>query len=281
MSRLVLGGALLGKFPQSDVDQLLHAAHECGIDKIETASGYIDSEKRIGKFLKGQSIFSINSKVGWPDLSMFTPSGIRVSVENSLRDLGIEQIGTLFIHSLDKMYLTDENVSALVRLKAEGKIAQIGYSGDGDNLSAAVKRNSFDDFMMTFNIINQANSDILAVLPNHYGIYFKVPLARAIWAQRLTFYRRVANFTPIRKVFNKPPFTDTDRNRFFKLKRQMANKDYATEFLKFALFSGNANQYVVLGASSSLHIRHAVGVESQKPDLIQISSYSSLWNEIK
>jgi hypothetical protein len=281
VSRLVLGGASLGKYPQSEVDLLLNTARECGIDKIDTASGYGDSEKKIGRFLKGQGVFRINSKVGLADPFLFTPTGIRASVENSLKDLGLEQIETLFIHSLDKTYLTNENMSELVRLKEEGKIARLGYSGDGNNLHAARQRNSLDDFMMTFNIIDQTNSNIFNKLSTHHGIYFKIPLAQGIW-RSLRFDRRLASLPIIRRVFRKPPLPDSwldYRDRFIRLKSQMKSKDYPTEFLKFALFSGNSNQYVVLGTNNPLHIRDAVCVESQKPDVSQISSYLSLWAE--
>jgi aryl-alcohol dehydrogenase-like predicted oxidoreductase len=216
MSRLVLGGASFGKFSQSSVDLLLHAAIECGIEKIDTAPGYGDSEKRIGQFLNGQSLFSINSKVGMPDPSLFSPSGIKFSVENSLRDLGVEQIETLFIHSLDKR------------------------------------------------------------------LYYKMPLAQGIWTS-LRFDRRVAIFKPLRKLFGKPPLPDSwldYKHRLINFQSQVATNDYATEFLKFALFSGNSSQYVVLGTNSPHHIREAIRNESQQPDLIQIASYLSVWKDI-
>jgi aryl-alcohol dehydrogenase-like predicted oxidoreductase len=281
VSRLVLGGASLGKFPQSDADVLLNSAHECGIEKIDTSPGYGESEKRIGSFLKGRSVFAINSKVGMPDPSLFTPLGIRVSVENSLRDLGIEQIETLFIHSLNKVHFTDENVAVLARLKEDGKVAQIGYSGDGDNLHVAAQMESFDDFMMTFNIIDQSNQEILDKLPTHHDVYFKIPLAHGIW-RSITFDRRVASLRFVRKVFKKPPLPVSwldYRNRFMDFKSEIKSKDYATEFLKFALFSGDATQYVVLGTNNPLHIQDAVRIESQKPDKNQVSSYLSLWKD--
>lgn len=281
MSRLVLGGASLGKIPQSDVDFLLHTALECGIRKIDTAPGYGDSEKRIGKYLKGQDLFSINSKVGLPDPSLFTPAGIRNSVENSLRDLGIEQIETLFVHSLSKMYLTEDNIATLVHLKEEGKILKVGYSGDGENLNAAVQIESFDDFMMTFNIIDQSNLDKLEQLSRQNGIYFKMPLAQAIWTG-FRIDRRVASLTLLRKLLNKPPLPDTwldYKMRFEIFRDRLSSRDYVKEFLGFALFYGRATQRVVLGTISPQHLRDAVCIESEPPKGGQVYDYASLWAE--
>jgi aryl-alcohol dehydrogenase-like predicted oxidoreductase len=82
-SRLVLGAANYGKLTQSEVDRLLGTAYEQGINRIDTAHGYENSESRIGVFLKTNKEFEVNTKVGLPDPTVFTPSGIRLSIEES------------------------------------------------------------------------------------------------------------------------------------------------------------------------------------------------------
>jgi aryl-alcohol dehydrogenase-like predicted oxidoreductase len=279
---LVLGGASLGKMTQVETNLLLLTASECGIRRIDTAPGYGESEKRIGSFLKGRRTFVINTKVGLPDPSVFTPEGIRRSVENSLKDLGIEQVGTLFIHSLDQSYLRDENIDSLIRLKMEGKIARVGYSGDGADLAAAVRIGALDDFMAIFNIIDQANEDRLKGLASHEQIYFKIPLAQAVWSG-FRLDRRLASLKMVRETFHKPPLPDTwldYKTRFARFRGAMSNNDYAAEFLKFALFSGSSQQQVVLGTTSPQHVQDAVHIESFGPNSIQISKYVSLWREL-
>lgn len=63
-SRLVLGAANYGKIGQTEVDKLLEIALEHGINTIDTAHGYENSEARIGVSLKTYKEFEVNTKVG-------------------------------------------------------------------------------------------------------------------------------------------------------------------------------------------------------------------------
>lgn len=204
-SRLVLGGATYGRISQTEVNQLLETALESGITRIDTAHGYEGSEEKIGLFLRGKIQFEVNSKVGRPDPSIFTPLGIRSSVEDSLRRLGIDSLGTLFVHSLDAKFLTKENIATMLLLKQEGKIRRIGYAGDGNNLRSAVDLGAFDDFMATFNIIDQSNAQIIKKMPTDSGIHYKLAMGQAIWTD-LELKRRIRNNKSLRFLFRRPPF---------------------------------------------------------------------------
>ena len=121
-SRLVLGTANYGRLSQVEVDKLLGTALECGIDKLDTAHRYEDSEKKIGVSLRLNQGFKINTKACPYGPEFFTPTGIRCSIEESLRRLGIESTGTFFAHSIPSKFLTDENIETMILLKKEGKI---------------------------------------------------------------------------------------------------------------------------------------------------------------
>ena len=95
-SRLVLGAANYGRMTQREVNQLLETALTCGISRVDTAHGYEESEERIGNFLRSGIHFDINTKVGLPNPEVFTPSGIKLSVEESLKRLGIESLRNAF-----------------------------------------------------------------------------------------------------------------------------------------------------------------------------------------
>ena len=282
-SRLVLGAANYGKLTQIEVDRLLGTAYELGINRIDTAYGYENSEVRIGAFLKNNKEFEVNTKVGLPDPTVFTPSGIRFSIEESLRRLGLESLGTLFIHSLPAKYFTDENIAAMTSLKAEGKIKRIGYAGDGSNLGSAIKLAAFDDFMATFNIIDQSNSKEMKNLLDTSEIYYKLAMAQAVWTS-LEWKRRVKSHKLIRFLFNKPPVPESWADyclRFKQFRSEFDDNDFAAAFLQFGLFSGSAKQYVVLGTLSQQHIRDAVKIEQEPVDSksIQITKYESLWQK--
>jgi hypothetical protein len=280
-SRLVLGAANYGKLTQIEVDRLLGTAFELGINRIDTAYGYEGSEARIGAFLKNNKIFDVNTKVGLPDPTVFTPSGIRFSIEESLKRLGLESLGTLFIHSLPAKYFTDENITAMESLKAQGKIKRIGYAGDGNNLGSAVKLGAFDDFMATFNIIDQSNSNELKNILDTSEIYYKLAMAQAVWTS-LELNRRIKSQKLIRFLFNKPPVPESwvdYCSRFKKFRSGFDKKDFASAFLQFGLFSGSAKKYVVLGTLSQQHIRDAVKIEQEpvSSKSIQITKFEKLW----
>jgi len=280
-SRLVLGAANYGKIGQTEVDKLLGTASEYGINTIDTAHGYENSEARIGVSLKTYKEFEVNTKVGLPDPQVFTPTGIRLSVEESLKRLGLESLGTLFVHSLPAKHLTEENIAAMVSLKKEGKIKRIGYAGDGDHLGYAVEIASFDDFMATFNIIDQSNSKKLRNTLDTTKIYYKLVMAQAIWTS-LEWERRFKSQKLIRILFGKPPVPESWVDyclRFKSFKSGFDNKDFAATFLRFALFSGSAEQFVVLGTLNQQHIQEAAKVEQEDVGsaLNDVTKFEDLW----
>jgi aryl-alcohol dehydrogenase-like predicted oxidoreductase len=280
-SRLVLGTANYGKLSQGEVNKLLGTANELGINRIDTAYGYENSEYRIGRFLKSNKDFEVNTKVGLPNPNVFTPSGIRLTLETSLKRLGLDCLGTLFVHSLPAIYLTHENISAMVKLKTEGKIKRIGYAGDGNSLGTAVSISEIDDFMATFNIIDQSNLREIRRLSSTSEIYYKLVMAQAIWTS-LKLERRLKGNKFVRLLFNKPPEPETwidYCSRFRLFRSEFDGEDFAKIFLRYALFSGSAKQYVVLGTVNCQHIRNAVEIEQEPVDSksIHVTKYESIW----
>jgi len=282
ISRLVLGGASLGKLRTHDARVLLAAAQEAGITRIDTAPGYGDSENTIGEILKGKETFTVNTKVGVPGSTGLSPQLITRSVDESLRRLRVASIGTLFVHSLSKENLTDENIEAMEKLKVLGKVQKIGYSGDGDDLKGAVGKSAFDDFMLTFNIIDQSNSDAMADIQDLEGIYFKVSMAQAIWTSH-KLQSRVSSIQYMRKIFRKPPLPESwldYKMRFSKFKSSFLSKKYSEEFLRFALDYNGGQQFVVLGTNSPQHIRDAALIEASESSKAGLDHYLSLWDTL-
>jgi aryl-alcohol dehydrogenase-like predicted oxidoreductase len=184
MSRIVIGGAHFRSANQKFVDQLLDCAHDLGISTIDTAPSYGNSEILIGDYVGRKGNFRINTKVGMPDPSRFNPLGIIEQVKESSKRLGSAEIDTLFIHSLDRALITDENISSLLRLKKLGYVRKLGYSGDGKNLSFAKALGVFDSYMATFNPIDIGNKDELLSLGSEKDVYLKRILAGGIWKRR-------------------------------------------------------------------------------------------------
>lgn len=280
-SRLVLGTANYGRLAQVEVDRLLGTALELGLDKIDTAHRYENSEKKIGVFLKTHDNFSINTKACPQGPENFTPTGIRLSVEESLRRLKIERLGTLFVHSLPVRYLTSETIETMMSLKKEGKIKRIGYSGDGTDLSSAIGISVFDDFQFTMNIIDQSNSKYINRISNGADVYFKLIMAQAVW-KNLEWKMRMKSYNGVRFFFNKSPVSESwsdYSSRFNRMRSEIKEGNFAVSFLRFGLFSGLANQFAILGTNNPKHIWEAVQIESDKlnPEALNIYRYEELY----
>ena len=280
-SRLVLGTANYGRLSQAEVDKLLGTALELGIDKLDTAHRYDDSEKKIGVSLRLNQGFTINTKACPYGPEFFTPTGIRFSIEESLRRLGVESIGTLFTHSIPPKFLTNENIETMFLLKKEGKIERIGFSGDNSDLTYAIDIGTFDDFQVTMNIIDQANLHQVRRVPETSNVYYKLSMAQAVWTS-LKWKNRVKSNNRIRLLFKKPPVPASWSDyceRFNKMKPELNQEDFAATFLRFALFSGSAQQFVILGTTSKQHIQEAMMIESDQlhPEVVSIDQYENLY----
>ena len=57
-----------------------------------------------------------------------SPAYTRLQVEKSLKRLGVDQIDLYYLHRIDPTLPIEEAIGGLVRLKEEGKIAEIGLS---------------------------------------------------------------------------------------------------------------------------------------------------------
>lgn len=118
---------------------IIALAQDLGINLIDTAPAYGNSEERLGHLLSGQrQEWVICSKVGEEfdnDTGVsgfnFTPEHVRYSVERSLKRLNTDYIDMLLVHSdgndtdIIKQYGILE---LLTELKAEGKIRATGMS---------------------------------------------------------------------------------------------------------------------------------------------------------
>ena len=170
----------------------------------------------------------------------------------------------------------------MIELKDSGKVERIGYSGDSQDLDAAVLSGVLDDFMFTFNIIDQFNLKMMTSILEPAKVYLKIPFAQGIW-RSVSIERQITSLNVVRLIFNKPPLPETwidYKKRFKKFRAEMKSSDYPREFLKFALFAEGGKQFVVLGAKSINHIKSAIQFESEGAEGAHVAYYQSLWNEI-
>ena len=123
--------------PQSEVDRIIDAALEAGVNFIDTANVYNDggSEETLGHALKGRmdkvvlaTKFSFPRKRG-PNTWGASRYQLMQAVEQSLRRLQTDHIDVYFAHRWDDTTPIEETLRALDDLIRMGKVCYIGASG--------------------------------------------------------------------------------------------------------------------------------------------------------
>jgi aryl-alcohol dehydrogenase-like predicted oxidoreductase len=119
------------------VQVLLQAALDSGVNFIDTAPAYGESEGRLGRFIASQrKHWVLCTKCGETyrngrSIYDFSAAALRGSVEASLRRLQTDYVDVLLLHSdgrdLDILQRSDA-VETLMRLKASGKARAVGIS---------------------------------------------------------------------------------------------------------------------------------------------------------
>lgn len=148
---------------------LLDVARDLGINLLDTAPAYGNSEERLGKLLKAdRKQWLICSKVGeefseGQSTFDFSAAHTRMSVERSMRRLQTDYIDMVLVHSdgndLDIIHHS-EALQTLAELKQRGWIRAFGMSTktvEGGLLAAAQS----DVVMVTYNLNEQADVAVL------------------------------------------------------------------------------------------------------------------------
>jgi hypothetical protein len=189
VSVLGLGAADIGfKHATSrTVARLLASAIDTGVNVIDTAECYGDSEEQIGRALPSRRDYHLFTKCGHasgfgpPD---WTPGVLEQTIERSLRRLRTDHLDLLQLHSCSERILREGDVIAVLqRAKAAGKTRNIGYSGDGEAATYAIESGAFDALQVSISVLDQDAIDRLLPLARarQMGVLVKRPFARVAW----------------------------------------------------------------------------------------------------
>ena len=192
VSKLGLGlaqvGFQLGSAEYDTADKILNTALDNGINFLDTAAMYLDSESIVGKSVgHRRDEYFLATKAGTgrttsPD-SEWTYKKMKDSVENSLKDLQTDVIDLVQLHSCETHLLEQGDViKALQDCKLEGKIKYIGYSGDNEAAMWAVKSNLFDTLQTSYSIADQrarTKNILTEAKSRNLGIIAKRPIGNA------------------------------------------------------------------------------------------------------
>jgi len=156
-TRVIFGAAALGGMTQEKADQVLEVLLEFGINHIDTAASYGESELRIAPWMREyRSRFFLATKTGDR-----TYEGARTSLHRSLERLGVDQVDLIQLHNLvdEKEWETALGahgaLAALTEARAQGLVRFIGVTGHGSQVAAmhlrSLERFAFDSVLFPYN----------------------------------------------------------------------------------------------------------------------------------
>ena len=191
-----LGGDWGKDISQDKAFAIMNKAVENGVTFFDTADVYGagKSEELIGKFLKStEANIKVATKFG-RDASVFpdnySEKALRLSVENSLKRLGLDSIDLLQLHCIpsDVLY-NGEIFNWLRQLKQEGLIKAFGASVETiEEGLFCLEQEGITSLQIIFNVLRQKALDEL--LPKakekHIGIIVRLPLASGLLTGKFT-----------------------------------------------------------------------------------------------
>ena len=188
---------------------LLSLSRDLGINLIDTAPAYGNSEERLGALLKGSGDYwCISTKVGeyYRDgLSHYDYSAktTRKSIENSLRNLHTEVLDLVLVHSdgNDEHIIQQSDVlQVLNKFKGEGLIRSVGFSGK-TVAGSLLAMDMIDVFMIALSEQNKDQAELIsAARQNRKGILIKKALESGHSTDTKTALEFAINFPGVSSV---------------------------------------------------------------------------------
>ncbi len=193
VSRLGIGLSEIGSTPMqfSEVEALLNAGLDIGINFLDTAAAYGVSEELVGKTVSHRrSEYALASKCGRvPGGSQdeaWTAQAVTDSIDRSLRLLQTDYVDLMQLHSCSVEILErGEAIDALLKARDAGKARFVGYSGDNEAAMWAVESGIFQTLQTSFSLVDQKARDGLfaAAEAKGIGIIIKRPIGNGVWGR--------------------------------------------------------------------------------------------------
>ncbi len=167
-TRVLFGAASLGGMRQQKADEVLDIVLQSGINHIDTAASYGDSELRLQPFLADhRDEFFLATKT-----DARTGDAARAQLELSLQRLGVDHVDLIQLHNLvepqewEIAHAPDGAVAALVQAREEGLVKFIGVTGHGTRIPQmhlrSLERFDFDSVLLPYNYLMMQNEQYSA-----------------------------------------------------------------------------------------------------------------------
>jgi aryl-alcohol dehydrogenase-like predicted oxidoreductase len=158
-TRTIFGAASLGSVSQRDADATLEVLLEHGVNHIDTAASYGDSELRIAPWLaRDRDRLFLATKTEERDYE-----GARDQIRRSLERLGVDHVDLIQLHNLVDVIewefaLRDDGaLRAAVEARDEGLVRFIGVTGHGLTVAhmhrRSLERFAFDSVLLPYSYV--------------------------------------------------------------------------------------------------------------------------------
>jgi aryl-alcohol dehydrogenase-like predicted oxidoreductase len=156
-SAVIFGAAALGRVEQAVADRTLDLLLEHGVNHIDTAASYGDSELRIGPWMdRHRDRFFLATKTGDRDYQ-----AARDSIRRSLERLRTDRVDLIQLHALihpdewERALGPGGALEACIEARDQGLVRHIGVTGHGWNVAAmhrrSLERFDFDSILLPWN----------------------------------------------------------------------------------------------------------------------------------
>jgi aryl-alcohol dehydrogenase-like predicted oxidoreductase len=192
----IFGAAALARATQDEADRALEVLLRFGVNHIDTAARYGDSELRIGPWMaRHREDFFLATKTG-----SRSARGAREDLYRSLERLRVDSVDLIQMHSLghpddwDQAMGPDGALEALVEARAQGLARAIGVTGHGWTIAAMHRRSlarfDFDSILLPYNFFMAGNDryreafdEVVAICrERHVAVQTIKSIARGPWA---------------------------------------------------------------------------------------------------
>lgn len=162
-SRVIFGAAAFMHISQEAADEALAVLRRHGVNHLDTAADYGDSELHLAPWLaRYPGEFFLATKTG-----ARSGPGARASLERSLERLGVDHVDLVQLHNLveqdewEEAFSPGGAVEALAAARQEGLTRFVGITGHGLRIAAmhrrSLERFDFDSVLLPYSFVLMAD----------------------------------------------------------------------------------------------------------------------------
>lgn len=266
ISKLALGTAQIGTAygianingqpDRQSAFKIIETAWKNGINCFDTAQGYETSESILGEALNQFGVSSgakIVSKLS-PTLAPSNERGIEQAIENSIKNLRVDQLWCMMLHRGDWLNYWDEGLGrSLLCAKEEGLVGYLGVSVyDVEEARRALQHPDIQVVQIPCNLWDQSMLE--------EGIFKLAEKMKKLCFVRSIYLQGLLVISPAQVVEKLPWAVDASR-RWFELAETM---DSAPKELAFR-FALSLNCPLVVGAETVEQVEENIKLSQQKP----------------